>query len=206
MFFKNKPKFNESGQESAKTAQEWLPIKDIYNKSLLRKDGHLLSYIAIEPFNLSLKSDAEKKRIIGALHEAYNGLKESEQIFCLGRPVDLDAYLHALDEKYRQAPDTQRKWLLRNYLQYVGGIASSGEALEYRFFIILTQGPGKHAHEDLMKRTYELSGDISRAGLDVKVCDDREIVDLVFNFTHPVQSAYEDAPDYWGPVIPPQLG
>lgn len=191
--------------DSAATAQEWLPIKDIKNSVIVRNDDHLIGVLRVEPLNISLKSDTERKRIIGGVHEAMNGHKESFQIFCLGRPVDLDAYIQGLEEKYRYAPDIQRKGLLREYLRYVGGIASGGEALEHRYYILLSQAPDKQALDDLIKRCYELAGNLSRSGLEVNLCSEREVIDFLFTFTHPVQSAYEKAPDFPGPFIPTQL-
>lgn len=188
-----------------KTVQEWLPIDDIYNNVIHRNDGSLVSGLRVMPLNIELKSRLEKKRIISGVHEAYNGQINHTQIFSIGRPVDLDAYIQGLEEIYRNAADVHRKKLMRDYLKYVSGIASSGEALEPRYYILSGQEQDRDSLDELIKRSYELAGNMGKAGLEVVLCDDREAIDMMFTFTNPVQSAYEKAPDHSGPSLPPQV-
>ncbi|MGB9847283.1 MAG: hypothetical protein ACPLRH_07240, partial [Desulfotomaculales bacterium] len=169
-----------SQQEAKKAVQDWLPFKDIAGGVLMRKDGQVAAVLKVEPFNLSLKSETEKKRIITAVFEALNGLKEPFQIFSLGRPVDLDAYLRELQEKTRETVNFARKRLLQEYIRYVGTLVASGEAMERRYYVLL---PGKD-REEIVQKAHELASNLERSGLKVKICEDQEIIDLLFVFLH----------------------
>jgi hypothetical protein len=185
---------NTSGASSV-SVQEWLPFSDIHGSVIYRKDGGLVAVLRVQPFNLSLKSVNEKKRIISAVHEALNGQQEQFQILSLARPVDLDSYLRKLEDMTREITEnSRRRRLLQNYLRYVAGLVASGEALERRYYILLSQAAGKQAREEVLQRAHELAMNLERAGLKVNVCDDQEIIDLLFCFTHPAQAAFERPP------------
>lgn len=190
-----------SQEEARKAVQDWLPFRDIARGVLVRKDNQAVAVLKVEPFNLSLKSETEKKRIITAVFEALNGLKEPFQIFSLGRPVDLDAYLRELQEKARETVSPTRKKLLQEYIRYVGTLASSGEAMERRYYILL---PGKE-REEIVQKAHELASNLERSGLKVKICEDQEIIDLLFVFLHPAQAAFERPPLFAGPYLPPAV-
>ena len=188
-----------SQQEARKAVQGWLPFKDVAREVLVKKDGQVVAVLKVEPFNLSLKSETEKKRIITAVFEALNGLKEPFQIFSLGRPVDLDAYLRELQEKARETVNPTRKKLLQEYIRYVGTLVSSGEVMERRYYILL---PGKD-REEIVQKAHELASNLERSGLKVRICEDQEIIDLLFVFLHPAQAAFERPPLFAGPYLPP---
>lgn len=181
-------------QTQKKAAQDWLPFNDITSSFIWRRDGNLVAVLRVEPMNITLKSENEKKRIITALHEALNGQLEPIQIFCLPRPVDLDNYLVSLQQMARESLDATRKRLLTEYLHYVATVVHRGEATELRFYILISQPNGKHAKDELTKRAFELAGNISQSGLKVSICGDTAILDMLFSFLQPSQAAFEATP------------
>ncbi|KYH30773.1 hypothetical protein [Neomoorella mulderi] len=205
-FFKlpgrKKPAQQQQAEQTAarKAVQDWLPWKDIAGGVITRKDGQAVAVLKVEPINLALKSENEKKRVITAVHEALNGQREAFQILSLGRPVDLDAYLKDLQDLARETVNTARRKLLQEYTRYVANLVASGEAMERRYYILL---PGKEQVE-VLQRAHELAGNLERSGLKVKVCNDQEIIDLVFVFSHPAQAAFERPPAL-GPYLAPQV-
>ncbi|KYH31330.1 hypothetical protein [Neomoorella mulderi] len=199
---KKKPAKQQQVDQAAarKAVQDWLPWKDIAGGVITRKDGQVVAVLKVEPFNLALKSENEKMRVITAVHEALNGQREAFQILSLGRPVDLDAYLRGLQDLARETGNLARKKLLQEYTRYVATLVASGEALERRYYILL---PGKEQVE-VLQRAHELASNLERSGLKVRVCSDQEIIDLVFVFTHPAQAAFE-RPPIPGPYLAPQV-
>ena len=177
------------------SAQQWLPFKDVADGVICRRDGSPAAVLRVRPYNFALKSRNEKKRVISAVHEAFNGQREPMQIISLGRPVDLDAYLRRLESLSRDLTGNPfRRLLLQNYLRYVSGMVAGGEALERRYYILLPYKKGSQAREEAIQRAFELKGMLEGAGLEVDVCYDQEIIDLLFCFTHPVQAAFERPP------------
>ncbi|MCP1312092.1 hypothetical protein [Paenibacillus tyrfis] len=182
---------------SDKSAQGWMPVKDVYNGFIHRKDGTLIAAIRIQPVNFNLLSETEKLRKIKALEEVLNGLDQPFQIISIARPVDLDAYIASLDEMKSNVTDRIKSRLLAGYMTHAAAMATSGEALERQFYILLDQPVSKNGQKDeanLFRRATELSLSFSGADLSGHVCNDEELRDLLFIFTNPNQAAYERAP------------
>lgn len=173
---------------------EWLPIEDVGANYIKRKDKKLVAVLKIEPMNIMLRSEAEKRRVINAVHEVINGVQYHFQIMALPRPVDLDKYLEFLEEKIKEIDvGNIKKKILRDYTQYITSIARSGEALERRYYILVWEEE-KNGREELIKKAYELASNLGNSGLKVSLCDDLDIIDMLFSFLHPLQSAYEEVP------------
>src|SRR5690554_2918145 len=113
-------------QRREKTAQQWIPIADIDKNIIYRKDNLLVGILRIQPENLELLSDNEKRRKVEALAEGFNGETEGFQIFCIGRPVDLNNYLQWLQDKAKEEQDFTRKMVLKGYIHQASQMASSG--------------------------------------------------------------------------------
>lgn len=191
--FKKKNKITPE-QIKKKAAQDWLPFNDITSSFICRRDGELVAVLRVEPLNITLKSENEKKRIINAMHEALNGQLEPIQIFCQPRPVDLDTYLEQLQQQARETMHQTKKRLLQEYIQYVATVVRGGEAIEHRYYILLSQKTGKHDKEELSQRTFELASNLGRSGLKITVCDDTAILDMLFSFLQSTQAAFEPTP------------
>lgn len=189
---KNVKSKEEIAQEiRVKTAQDWMPIKDIDKSYVYRKDGLLVGILRIMPLNIDLLSNNEKRRIVDGLHEVINGENEEFQIFCIGRPVDLNVYLEWLQEKSKSEENFTRKQILKSYIQEATEIAASGETTERRFYIIVSKKDGPKSVEDLNSRLRDLKSKFTNTGLKASICNDDEIIDLYSLFSNPVQAAYE---------------
>lgn len=194
--FKNIKKNKPSSPIQAKTEStlDWLPFKDIAGRFIFRCDSYLVAAIQIEPMNITLKSDNEKHRIISSIHEALNGQRSHIQIIVLPRPVDLDKYLGQLQDAAREMADIGRKKILQSYIQYVTTVVRGGEALERRYYILLAQEPEIQGKDELIQRAYELATNLGRSGLKLSLCEDLQILDMMFSFFYPIQAAFESAP------------
>ncbi|WP_227766359.1 hypothetical protein [Zhaonella formicivorans] len=191
----NKPlkQASKSSEGLGNTVQNWLPFRDLEDYLISTKDNRLIAVLRVMPLNINLKSDNEKGRIISAVHEAFNGLQFPIQIFAVPRPIDLDMYIRKLQELSSDAGNFKRKTLLLDYIRYVTGMVAGGEALEKRYYILLSAEKGKNSKAELLQKAHELGSGLSRAGLAVSVCDGQEIFDLMFTFHNPVQVAFEKA-------------
>ena len=202
MWFKRKPRPDAAqvqAQIEKKSAQDWLPFKDIVGNAIHKRDGSMVAVLRVDPLNISLKSDHEKQRIISAVHETLNGQREPVQIICLPRALDLDQYLSSLNDRLKNTTDNLKRRLLAEYVRYVAGLVTEGDVLERRYYILLEQKPGagkrQNQREELQKRCHEFAGNLGASGLRVQMCGDPEIIDLLFSFLAPLQAAYESAPD-----------
>ena len=182
-------------------AQDWLPLLDLHDGLLFRPDGAVVGGIGIAPFSLALKSRSETKAIIGAVHQALNAIDRPWEILSVFRPVDLDAYLVGLDALLRTV-DAQRKTVLRDYLSWVHDLVRSGDAVERRYYFLVTR-TGADAPAEHRVHLPALAQDLQRArGFRARVMDDAAWRELLFLFFHGAQAAVEAVPDGLGRVPP----
>lgn len=174
-----------------KTAQQWMPIADIDGQIVYRKDNTLVGMLRIIPENLELLSNREKKRKVDALTEGFNGEIEDFQIFCIGRPVDLNDFLEWLQEKARVEKNFIKKNILKNSIGQAVQLSSSGEVQERRFYLIITKKSGENAAEDLLTRLENFSDKLSQADISSHICSDDEGLDVLALFANPAQTSLE---------------
>lgn len=174
------------------TAQQWIPISDIEGNIIYRKDNIATAMLRIQPENIDLLSDNEKRRKVDSLAEGFNGEKEPIQIFCVGRPVDLSNYLEDLNEKAKMEQDFARKMVLKGYIQQASKLASSGETVERRFYVIIfKQIEDNTSVNELINRLNELHIKFTQAELTCDICNEDELIDVLALFANPVQAAFE---------------
>jgi len=185
-------------QEKKAGVREWLPIESIDARTIKKKDGTHVALLRVLPVNMSLRSDGEKKRAVSAWHEVLNGIKAPMQVFALGRPIDLDAYLQRLTDMAANETNPTRKKLLRDYSRYVSGVAAGGETAERRFYVLLTGENAVHAQTI----AHEMATSLTGAGLAASLCDGAEILEVLFAFFNPDKAATERM-GALGTVLPP---
>lgn len=201
---KNQEKEVKKKQEDKKSVQEWMPVFDVVG-GMKRRDGFLVMALEVMPKNLDLLSKNERKRIISNLHEIINGQQEYLSWVSLGRPVDLDQYLNGLEQKAKNTDDLVRKKILNIYIKQAVNMASSGETLERKFYIVITEDEKiEHARQELENRIRELQSNLQTADLKSEICEDKELINLLFIFTHPAQAAFERTPEYSSMYLPTQ--
>lgn len=177
-----------------KAAQEWLPIFDIKDNFVYRRDGQIACIVKLQPLNIDLLSKSEQRVRIRSLLEALNSFDYPYQIFITAKPVDLDGYIQRLEELKDQA-NIKRRRLLDQYIKVASRKASSGEALERNFYIILSMERDKKLGEGfLFEKAREAASNLTGAGLVANVCNEQELRDLYFTFANPVESAVERSP------------
>lgn len=180
-----------SGGSANQSVQSWLPVRDVRDGLLVRADGSSVAAFRVDPAPFTLLSERERERRISGLHEALQALAGGAQIAVVPRPLDLDAYLANLESLLMEA-DGARRGLLRNYLAYVRGLVTSAGALERRFYVLLAGEP-RTTSDELLQQARELVAALGRAELSAHLCDERELIDLLFVFAHPAQAAFERA-------------
>lgn len=205
---KDQSNLSNDGKQKNDSAQKWLPVSDVNNSFLKRRDNQLVVAIRITPINIDLLSDGEKKRKIAVLDEVFNGLGINRipfQIFCIGKPVDLDSYIVKLQSLSQNTDNVMRKRILQNGIRQAAYYATSGETLDRGFYLILYQETSSTAEIELMGRANEITMGLNTVGLQSEICSDKQILEMLLLFTHPVQASFERMPEISGPYLPPQL-
>ncbi|MFS0841347.1 hypothetical protein [Paenibacillus sp. 1P03SA] len=189
------------------SVQEWLPFYDINNGFIWRRDMQVVAAVKIEPINLALLSEKEQGRKVHMLFEVLNSLESDWSWTGLQRPVDLDEYIANQENKRNQESHYMRRRILDSSIREAARTASSGEAIELMFYILLaTPINTKKQNLELLNahnKANEIADNLTEAELISHVCDDQELRELEFIFLNPLQAAFERAPQGSGPYLPP---
>ena len=177
-----------------KTAQSWLPIKDLHDGCLFRPDGGVVAGVAIAPYSLALKSERERMSAIQGFQAALNGLTTPWQLLSLYRPVDLDSYLASLDNATDAAAGIRRR-VLGDYSRWVRQQVQAGDSVERRYYLLMTR-TGKDAVAEHQQSLRGLTDDLGRIrGFRADVLTDAAWRELLFLMFHAGQAAVETIPD-----------
>lgn len=195
------PFFSSSKADTKSSAQAWMPIQDIEQFHKVRKDNWAISAIRIQPTNIDLLSLRERRQIISNLQEICNGQQNHYMFFCVGRPVDLDGYINHLEQLKNNTEDPIRKKILQQQIREAANTAISGEALETLYYILFASSN----KSELLEHVKLIVVELKEKGINGHICDHKELMDMNFIFTHPVQAAYERMPEDTRDYIPPQL-
>lgn len=171
-----------------KTAQDLIPISDIEENIVYKKNNEYLKILKIEPININLISEENRKNIILEFSKQLNSLTDEIQIFCIGRPVDLNEYLNLLRNKIYTEKNFTKKTILKKYFNYAAEISVRGEITEKFFYIILKN---KNLNE-LEIKTGEIIEKFSSINIKSYICNEKEILDLYCLFAYPMQACYEN--------------
>lgn len=189
----------QNTKRTSPTVQEWMPIADVNKSLIIRKDGHAVAAIRVQPVNIDLLSAKERVNKARQLEEVLNAIDYEYQIMSIPKPVDLDGFIAELAEKRKRTEDAIKQKLLTFYMREAAEKAASGEAIERHFYILNdVQATGKKKNQQmllLIDRSKELALRLSGADLVSHVCDDDELRDLLFIFFNPNHAAYERAPE-----------
>ena len=177
-----------------KTAQSWLPIRDLHDGCLFRPDGGVVAGVSIAPYSLALKRERERASAIQGFQAALNGLAVPWQILSLYRPVDLDSYLASLDLATDAATGIRRR-VLGDYSRWVRQQVQGGDSVERRYYLLMTR-TGKDAVAEHQQAIRGLTDDLGRIrGFRADVLSDAEWRELLFLMFHSSRAAVESIPD-----------
>ena len=194
---KQKNQATHSLPPGKQSTQEWLPIYDVNNRLMYRRDNYIVAGVTIQPLNLYLLSEKEQAAKISSLYEVLNGIDYEYQTMILPRPVDLDGYIASMTDKLNNEEHFLKKRLLDGYIRQAAMLATGGQALEPQFYFFLPLQLGKKeslSENELLARATELAANLTSASLTSDVCNDQELRDVLFVFTSPQQAAYERSP------------
>ncbi len=177
-----------------KTAQQWMPVEDITDKVVYLKNKMLVAAVRVGPINIHLLSEREQKAKIQMLYEVLNGLEYAYQPFSAARPVDLNGYIARQEQLKQVETDYIRRKLYTGSIQAAAYKATSGEALERYFYVVIPERAEGHAEDIVIQKATDLAGALTDIGLVSHVCSDQELREMNFIFTHPAQASVEQMP------------
>lgn len=125
----------------SKSAQEFIPIKEIRDGVVILADGTLRMLLMASSINLALKSNDEQTGILLQFQSFLNSLEFSTQIFIQSRRLDIRPYLTLLEGRLHEETNDLLKIQIREYMSFVKTIAQSTNIMSKLFIIVVPYAP-----------------------------------------------------------------
>lgn len=126
---------------SAKSSQEFVPIKEVRNGIIILKDGGLRSILLASSLNLSLKSTDEQTAIINEFQNFLNGLDFPLQISMQSRRLDIRPYLLMLENRLKMQVEPLLKIQTKEYIDFIRSFTNEVNIMTKTFFIVVPYSP-----------------------------------------------------------------
>lgn len=135
-----------------KSTQSYLEVAEVKQDTLVLKDGSLRAVIMVSSLNFSLKSEDEQKALVGAYVTMLNTLDYPLQMLIQSRPMNIDDYLHELQDRARVQTNELLKIQTQDYINFIREIITLGHIMTKKFYVIIPYDPGGHARPGFFKR------------------------------------------------------
>ena len=89
-------------QVKSKTSQDFVPIKEIRQSTVVLKDGSLRGVVMASSINFALKSNEEQQSVMYQFQNFLNSLDFSVQIFIQSRRLDIRPYIALLEGRLKE--------------------------------------------------------------------------------------------------------
>jgi hypothetical protein len=126
---------------SAKSSQEFVPIKEVRNGIIVLKDGGLRAVLIASSLNLSLKSSEEQTAIINEFQNFLNGLDFPIQISMQSRRLDIRPYLLMLEGRVKEQVEPLLKIQTKEYIDFIRSFTDEVNIMTKTFFIVVPYSP-----------------------------------------------------------------
>jgi hypothetical protein len=127
--------------KSAGATQQFVPVKEIRNGTIILKDGGYRGVLICSSINFGLKSADEQHAITLGFQNLLNTLDFSIQIVINSRRMDLRPYLALLDEKAPEQKTELMKIQLREYIEFIRSFADQANIMTKSFYIVVPYSP-----------------------------------------------------------------
>jgi len=122
---------------NARSAQEFVPIKEVRNGVIILKDGGLRAVLIASSINLSLKSSDEQVAIINQFQSFLNGLDFTTQIVMQSRRLDIRPYLLMLEGRLKEQTEPLLKIQTKEYIEFIRSFTDEVNIMTKTFFVVV---------------------------------------------------------------------
>ena len=172
-----------------KTLQEWLPIKEIDKKGVVKlKNNNLIKIIKVNPINYNLKSDLEKESILNSYKIFLKTCNFDIQILIQSNKEDLSHHINNIQNNIKKKENNYLEKISKNYIQYINKINSERKSSSKDFYIIISNENKKNNNiqteellkNDLKEKYFKIKECLSRTGNSVQEISNREKIEKLF--------------------------
>jgi hypothetical protein len=121
--------------------QRFVPIRDIKDGVVIKRDGEMLMVLLASSVNFALKSLDEQKAILQQFQSFLNTLDFSLQIYIQSRKLNIEPYLEILAGMEGKQDNDLMKIQLREYMEFIRSFTTDVDVMSKSFFVIIPYSP-----------------------------------------------------------------
>ena len=168
-----------SSKTNSPYTEDWIPVESITNGVIELRNKYKVTGVKIKPKNIFILDVASQTSIIAALKSFYDTIDFEFWLISNDRPVDISAYLAALEIQYNNVQDSRVRKLLSQDIQKANDFMNNN-VTDVEYFILF-----KDKNNDIIqKKIRTLLLGLSNCGLEanqVSNADLRVILDGFLN-------------------------
>lgn len=126
---------------SAKATQDFVPIQEVRDGTIVLKDGSLRAVLLVSSINFELKSEDEQKSILYQFQNFLNSLDFSIQIFVQSRRLDIRPYIALLEGRYKEQTNDLMKVQVQEYIEFIKKFTEITNVMTKSFFVVVAYSP-----------------------------------------------------------------
>lgn len=176
--------FRKSNSKASSRRQ--IDIRGVRDGILILPGNKFRSVLQISSINFELKSESEQDALIETYQSFLNSLAINLQILVRVREMDMDRYIDDFKTRLQSEKEKVYKEQIKNYTAFVSSLITTNKILSRNFYVIIPYQT-KDNEFDAVKEQMNLSIDIvskglSRMGMQSRVLNSIEVMDLFYNF------------------------
>ena len=196
LFSKNKKKLPflkrwDKNMDNEETAQRFINVKDIRKNFLYTNDNMIFSYIRVYPIDINLLTRKEEESKSNILTKEISSLQRDFKFIAVSKPTDISFAIQELQDILVNSTDHIQKEILRKEILSMSDYATSGEAMERQFYIILYEEYDDGIENEMLKTTADFISAFSSIGIKTEVLKERDIYQLSNLINNPRSSNEE---------------
>lgn len=122
---------------SKNATQEFVPIEDVKDGTVILKDGSMRGVLMASSINFALKSEDEKQAILLQFQDFLNSLDFSVQILVQSRRLDIRPYIALLENRYKEQTNDLMKMQIEQYINFIKSFTEATNIMTKNFFVIV---------------------------------------------------------------------
>jgi len=162
---------------STKYTENWLPVKDITNGSILLENNSKVTGVKIRPRNIFILDEDSQSSILANLRNFYDTIDYEFWIICADRPVDISIYLSQLQVLYNSnANQVNRKMIMEDVEK--ANMFMRNNVVDTEYYLLF-----KEKNDELIqKRIRSLINGLANSGLNAAQTSNEDLRVILENF------------------------
>lgn len=126
---------------SSAATQHFVPIRDIRDGVVIKKNGEMCMIVLASSINFALKSYDEQRAILLQFQNFLNTLDFSLQIYVQSRKLNIEPYLQLLQGLEGKQDNDLMRIQLQEYIEFINTFTSDIDVMSKSFFIVVPYSP-----------------------------------------------------------------